>query len=150
MWFSPDDVVFRICFNLEEVTTAEAALHAWLPLVAELRPRAMEFEEASPDGLRHGFLAELVFVSPLTGAGDLPDRLRASVKPLIERLGMDAAKFELNDEGIGGFVDSKDAEGTAYGAYLIFALIGADPFNPEGEEMDYEDTGEDLLPEWPR
>ncbi|MER5220511.1 hypothetical protein [Streptomyces flaveus] len=128
MRFSPDDVVFRVCFNLEEVTTAEAALHAWLPLVAELRPRATEFEEASPDGLRRGFVAELLFVSSLTGAGDRQDRLRASVKPLIERLGMDAAKFEVDDEGIGGFVDSKDAEGMPYGAYLIFALIGADPF----------------------
>ncbi|GAB2959189.1 hypothetical protein GCM10023080_018940 [Streptomyces pseudoechinosporeus] len=146
MRFSPDDVVFRVRFNLEEVTTAEAALHAWLPLVAELRPRAMEFEEASPDGLRRGFIASLLFVSPLTGAGDVPDRLRASVKPFIERLGMDAAKFEVDDEGTGGFVDSKDAEGTPYGAYLIFALIGEDPLNPEGEEMDYEDTGEDLLP----
>jgi hypothetical protein len=149
MRFSPDDVVFRVSFNLEEVTTAEAALHAWLPLVAELRPRAVEFEEASPDGLRHGFLADMLVVSPLTGAGDGPDRLRSSVKPLIERLGMNAARFEVDDEGTGGFVDSKDAEGMPYGAYLILALIGEDPLNSEGEEMDYE-PDEDLVPEWPR
>lgn len=102
MRFSPDDVVFRVRFNLEEVATAEAALHAWLPLVAELRPRAMEFEEASPDGLRRGFIANMLAVSPLTGTGDLQDRLRASVKPFIERLGMDAARFEVDDDGTGG------------------------------------------------
>jgi hypothetical protein len=150
MRFSPDDVVFRVRLNLEEVTTAEAALHAWLPLVAELRPRAVEFEEASPDGLRRGFLANMLVESPLIGTGDVPDRLRASVKPLIERLGMDAAKFEVDEEGTGGVVDSKHAEGMPYGVYIIFALIGADPFNPEGPEMDYGEADEDLVPEWPR
>jgi hypothetical protein len=149
MRFSPDDVVFRVGLNLEQVSTAEAALRAWLPLVAELRPRAMEFEEADPAGLRRGFLADLLVVSPLAGEGQPRDRLRASAGPLAERLGLDAAGFEVDEEGTGGHVSAKGAtaegDGTPYGAYLLLAMIGADPLNPEGDEADYEDTGEDLL-----
>ncbi|WP_128377389.1 hypothetical protein [Streptomyces cavernae] len=165
MRFSPDDVVFRVSCNLEQVSTAEAALRAWLPLVAELRPRAVEFAEADPDGLRRGFLADLLVVSPLAGAGQPADRLRATAGPLAERLGLDAAGFEVDEEGTGGVASLKavtgegseavtgegseavagEGEGAPYGAYLLLAMIGADPSNPEGDEADYEDTGEDLI-----
>ncbi|MFD8965848.1 hypothetical protein ACFV0C_12735 [Streptomyces sp. NPDC059568] len=153
MRFTQDDVVLRVQLNLEQASTADAALHTWLPLVAELRPLAMEFEAAHPDGLRRGFLADLLVVSPLADApetaGTPADQLRASIGPLAERLGLDPAAFEIDENGAGGMVSarsgSEDKGGTPYGAHLLLARIGADPLNPEGEEADYQETGENLI-----
>lgn len=160
MRFSPDAVVFRVRLHLERVHTAEAALRAWLPLVSELRPVSAKFEEADPSGLRRGFLADLLVVLPLTqdraaDSGTVRDRLLASVDVLARRLGLDPTAFEVDEDGTGGVLSVKDptdtedttegGSGTTHGAYLILALTGADPLNPEGSETDYEDTGEDLL-----
>lgn len=54
MRFSPDDVVFRVQLNLQQVSCAAEALRSWLPLVSQIRPVAMEFEAAHPDGVRRG------------------------------------------------------------------------------------------------
>ncbi|MEU2065992.1 hypothetical protein [Streptomyces anulatus] len=151
MRFSPDDVVCRVALNLRWVRTAEEALRAWLPLVSELRPVSTQFEAASPDGLRRGYLADLlvVFPPPEGGAaqgGTARDRLLASVGDLARRLGLDPAAFEVDEDGLGGALNVKDEQdGSPYGAYLVLALTGADPLNPEGEQADYDDTGEDLL-----
>lgn len=81
MRFSPDDAVFRVRLNLQQVSCAAEALRAWLPLVSQLRPVAMEFEAAHPDGLCRGFLADLLVVPPpltseaAVGEGTAPDRL---------------------------------------------------------------------------
>ncbi|MFD4796843.1 hypothetical protein [Streptomyces anulatus] len=151
MRFSPDDVVCRVALNLGWVRTAEEALRAWLPLVSELRPVSMRFEEAGPDGLRRGYLADLlvVFPPPEGGTADsrtARDRLLAPVGELARRLGLDPAAFEVDEDGLGGALNVKDEQdGSPYGAYLVLALTGADPLNPEGEQADYDDTGEDLL-----
>ncbi|MEV7425660.1 MULTISPECIES: hypothetical protein [unclassified Streptomyces] len=151
MRFSPDDVVLRVHLNLERVHTAEAALRAWLPLVAELHPLAMEFEAAEPSGLRRGFMADLLVVVPRTDGENTGDQLLASVAPIIERLGLDVKRFEVDDAGTGGQVSVRDEHTTGkdagkfHGAYLLFAMIGADPLNPDGDETDYHDAGEDLL-----
>ncbi|AWL88713.1 hypothetical protein AMK14_13385 [Streptomyces sp. TSRI0445] len=150
MHFSSDDLVCRIACNLEQVHTAEEAMRAWLPLVSELQPVSAAFEAAHPDGLRRGYLADLLVVSPLqedgAGGGSTRSRLLATVEALAARLGLDPAGFVADEDGVGGVLDVKDEnDGSPYGAYLILALTGADPLNPGGEEMDYEDTGEDLL-----
>ncbi|MEU3831921.1 hypothetical protein [Streptomyces microflavus] len=41
--------------------------------MSQIRPVAMEFEAAHPDGLRRGFLADLLVVSPLTSAATVGD-----------------------------------------------------------------------------
>ncbi|MFD4342343.1 hypothetical protein ACFWPP_34775 [Streptomyces anulatus] len=148
MRFSPDDVVCRVALNLGWVRTAEEALRAWLPLVSELRPVSTQFEEAGPDGLRRGYLADLLVVFPppeggTAEGGTARDRLLAPVDELARRLGLDPAAFEVDEDGLGGALNVKD--GSPYGAYLVLALTGADPLNPEGEQADYGDTGEDLL-----
>ncbi|MEV6450756.1 hypothetical protein HFP69_27165 [Streptomyces sp. ARC12] len=151
MRFSPDDVVCRVALNLGWVRTAEEALRAWLPLVSELRPVSAQFEEAGPDGLRRGYLADLLVVFPppeggTAVGGTARDRLLAPVGGLARRLGLDPAAFEVDEDGLGGALDVKDEQdGSPYGAYLVLALTGADPLNPEGEQADYDDTGEDLL-----
>ncbi|MDG9684995.1 hypothetical protein QC334_20025 [Streptomyces sp. DH18] len=151
MRFSPDDVVCRVALNLGWVRTAEEALRAWLPLVSELRPVSTQFEAASPDGLRRGYLADLLVVFPppqggTTEDGAARDRLLAQVGDLARRLGLDPAAFEVDEDGLGGVLNVKDEQdGSPYGAYLVLALTGADPLNPEGEQADYDDTGEDLL-----
>ncbi|MEU5227753.1 hypothetical protein AB0G82_00635 [Streptomyces anulatus] len=151
MRFSPDDVVCRVALNLGWVRTAEEALRAWLPLVSALRPVSMQFEAAGPDGLRRGYLADLlvVFPPPEGGAaegGTAHDRLLAPMGELARRLGLDPAAFEVDEDGLGGALNVKDEQdGSPYGAYLVLALTGADPLNPEGEQADYDDTGEDLL-----
>ncbi|MET8500881.1 hypothetical protein [Streptomyces microflavus] len=101
MRFSPDDAVFRVQLNLQQVSCAAEALRSWLPLVSQLRPVAMEFEAAHPDGLRRGFLADLLVVSALAsdaavGDGTARDRLLSAVTPLAERLGLDPAGFEVD------------------------------------------------------
>ncbi|MEV7901393.1 hypothetical protein [Streptomyces anulatus] len=146
MRFSPDDVVCRVTLNLGWVRTAEEALRAWLPLVSELRPVSMRFEEAGPDGLRRGYLADLLVVFPPPEGGTARDRLLAPVGELARRVGLDPAAFEVDEDGLGGALNVKDEQdGSPYGAYLVLALTGADPLNPEGEQADYDDTGEDLL-----
>ncbi|MFD7897178.1 hypothetical protein [Streptomyces sp. NPDC059743] len=145
MRFTRDDVVLPVQLNLEQASTADAALHTWLPLVAELNPLAMEFEAAHPDGLRRGFLADLLVVSPLVDAPETArtpaDRLRASIGPLAERLGLDPAAFKIDEDGAKSLMSARrgpeDRGGTPYGAHLLLARIGADPLNPEGEEADY-------------
>ncbi|MFF7256473.1 hypothetical protein [Streptomyces microflavus] len=91
---------------------------------------------------------------PLTSAatvgdGTARDRLLSAVTPLAERLGLDPAGFEVDEEGTGGVLSAEGepfASGDApRGAYLLLARIGADPLHPEGEATDFEDTGEDLL-----
>ncbi|MFH9132627.1 hypothetical protein [Streptomyces sp. NPDC017524] len=145
MRFSPDDVVCRVFLNLRRVRTAEEALRAWLPLVTELRPVSMAFEAAGPDGLRRGFLADLLVVFRPPEGGTAGDRLLAPVDELARRLGLDPAEFETDEDGVGGTLSVKDEhDGSSYGAYLILALTGADPLRPEGEEMDYDGTGDDL------
>ncbi|MEU4030234.1 hypothetical protein [Streptomyces anulatus] len=161
MRFSPDDVVCRVALNLGWVRTAEEALRAWLPLVSELRPVSMRFEETGPDGLRRGYLADLLVVFPppeggtadgrtaeggTAESGTARDRLLAPVGELARRLGLDPAAFEVDEDGLGGALNVKDEQdGSPYGAYLVLALTGADPLNPEGEQADYDDTGDDLL-----
>lgn len=151
MRFSPDDVVCRVSLNLRRVRTAEEALRAWLPLVSELRPASVAFEAASPDGVRRGFLADLLVVlrPPEGGAregGSARGRLLAGVDELARRLGLDPAGFETDEDGVGGTLKVRDEhDGSSYGAYLVLALTGADPLLPEGEEMDYDGTGDDLL-----
>ncbi|MFH9198784.1 hypothetical protein ACH4KO_22090 [Streptomyces anulatus] len=151
MRFSPDDVVCRVALNLGWVRTAEEALRAWLPLVSELRPVSTQFEAAGPDGLRRGYLADLLVVLPppeggTAEGGAARDRLLAQVGDLARRLGLDPAAFEVDEDGLGGVLNVKDEQdGSPYGAYLVLALAGADPLNPEGEQADYDDTGEDLL-----
>ncbi|WP_217225332.1 hypothetical protein [Streptomyces anulatus] len=151
MRFSPDDVVCRVALNLGSVRTAEEALRAWLPLVSELRPVSTQFEEAGPDGLRRGYLADLLVVLPppagtTAGGGTAHDRLLAQVGDLARRLGLDPAAFEVDEDGLGGVLNVKDAQDASpYGAYLVLALTGADPLNPEGQQADYDDPGEDLL-----
>ncbi|MEU0097574.1 hypothetical protein [Streptomyces sp. NPDC006267] len=150
MRFSPDDVVFRVQLNLERVRTAEDALRTWLPLVGELRPLSMTFEVADPAGLRRGFLADLLLVHRLPeegvpAGGCALDRLLAAVDALVRRLGLDPADFVADEDGSGGVLTVGDAGGgSPHGARLVLALTGADPLNPEGDEMDYADTGEDL------
>lgn len=77
------------------------------------------------------------------------DRLLSAVAPLAERLGLDPAGFEVDEEGSGGVLSAKGEPvvraDAPHGAYVLFAMIGADSLNPEGEATDYEDTGEDLL-----
>ncbi|MET8882171.1 hypothetical protein [Streptomyces rubiginosohelvolus] len=64
---------------------------------------------------------------------------------LAVRLGLDPADFETDEDGTGGALKAKDEQdGPPYGAYLLLALTGADPLNPDGGERDYADTGEDL------
>ncbi|MFJ4708221.1 hypothetical protein ACIP6I_25675 [Streptomyces anulatus] len=151
MRFSPDDVVCRVALNLGSVRTAEEALRAWLPLVSELRPVSTQFEEAGPDGLRRGYLADLLVVLPppagtTAGGGTARDRLLAQVGDLARRLGLDPAAFEVDEDGLGGVLNVKDAQDASpYGAYLVLALTGADPLNPEDQQADYDDPGEDLL-----
>ncbi|GGR87637.1 MULTISPECIES: hypothetical protein [Streptomyces] len=148
MRFSSDDLVCRIACNLEQVHTADEAMRAWLPLVSELRPVSAAFEAAHPDGLRRGYLADLLVVSSLqdgAGGGSTRSRLLATVDALAVRLGLDPADFETDEDGAGGALEAKDEQdGSPYGAYLVLALTGADPLNPDGEEKDYADTGEDL------
>lgn len=146
MRFSPDDVVCRVALNLGWVRTAEEALRAWLPLVSELRPISMRFEEAGPDGLRRGYLADLLVVFPPPEGGTADGLLLAPVGELARRVGLDPAAFEVDEDGLGGALNVKDEQdGSPYGAYLVLALTGADPLNPDGEQADYDDTGEDLL-----
>lgn len=146
MRFSPDDVVCRVSLNLRRVRTAEEALRAWLPLVSELRPASMAFEAAGPDGVRRGFLADLLVVFRPPEGGSARERLLASVDELARRLGLDPAGFETDEDGVGGTLNVRDEhDGSSYGAHLILALTGADPLRPEGEEMDYDGTGDDLL-----
>ncbi|MFJ9318871.1 hypothetical protein [Streptomyces globisporus] len=151
MHFSSDDVVCRVACNLEQVHSADEAMRSWLPLVSELQPVSAAFEAAHPDGVRRGFLADLLVVFPLpedgtAGGGSAQSRLLASVDRIARQLGLDPAGFVADGDGVGGVLDVKDEnDGSPYGAYLILALTGADPLNPGGEEMDYEDTGEDLL-----
>ncbi|WP_327333484.1 hypothetical protein [Streptomyces anulatus] len=161
MRFSPDDVVCRVALNLGRVRTPEEALRAWLPLVSELRPVSMRFEAAGPDGLRRGYLADFLVVFPppeggtaeggtaeggTAEGGTARDRLLAPVGELARRLGLDPAAFEVDEDGLGGALNVKEEpDGSPYGAYLVLALTGADPLNPEGEQADYDDTGEDLL-----
>ncbi|RUP68192.1 hypothetical protein SSPNP10_12225 [Streptomyces sp. NP10] len=148
MRLSSDDLVCRIACNLEQVHTADEAMRAWLPLVSELRPVSAAFEAAHPDGLRRGYLADLLVVSSLqdgAGGGSTRSRLLATVDALAVRLGLDPADFETDEDGAGGALEAKDEQdGSPYGAYLVLALTGADPLNPDGEEKDYADTGEDL------
>ncbi|NED00314.1 hypothetical protein G3I55_01360 [Streptomyces sp. SID6648] len=147
MHFSSDDLVCRIACNLEQVHTADEAMRAWLPLVSGLQPVSAAFEAVPPDGLRRGYLADLLVVLPLPeGGGNARSRLLAAVDALAVRLGLDPADFETDEDGAGGALKAKDKQdGSPYGAYLVLALTGADPLNPDGGEKDYEDTGEDLL-----
>lgn len=150
MRFSSDDLVCRIACNLEQVHTIEEAMRAWLPLVSELRPVSAAFEAAHPDGLRRGYLADLLVVLPFqkdgaTGDGSTRNRLLAAVDALAVLLGLDPADFETDEDGAGGALKARDEQdGSPYGAYLVSALTGADPLNPDGEEKDYADTGADL------
>lgn len=151
MRFSPDDVVCRVACNLERVHTAEAAMRAWLPLVSELQPVAAAFEAAPPDGLRRGFLADLLVVLPSRrtgprGPGTPGSRLPTAVGALAARLGLDPADFAIDEDGTGGALNAKGGtDGSPYGAHLILALTGADPLDPDGGERAYEDTGDDLF-----
>ncbi|HEY9327521.1 MAG TPA: hypothetical protein VIS09_04685 [Streptomyces sp.] len=153
MRFSTDDVVFRVHLNLQQVNTADEALHAWLPLVSEVQPVAVEFEAAHPDGLRQGFLADLLVSFPLVrnsavGGETVRDRMFSTVAAFAERLGLDPSAFELDDDGTGGVLSSKDhsvVSGDApYGAYLLLVKIGTDPLAPGGEEADCTGSGGDL------
>ncbi len=150
MRFSPDDVVFRIQLNLRQVRAADEALRAWLPLVSELQPVAVEFEAAHPDGLRRGFLANVLLSSPLIALnnGTVRDRLFSTMFPLAERLGLDPTAFVFDDDGNGGVlrpagepIVSCDAP---HGTQLLVAKIGVDPLAPGGEEADYTGPSEDL------
>ncbi|XMN11007.1 hypothetical protein ACK8N7_35810 [Streptomyces griseobrunneus] len=154
MRFSPDDAVFRVRLNLQQVSCAAEALRAWLPLVSQLRPVAMEFEAAHPDGLCRGFLADLLVVPPphersSRRRGDRAGPAAPAVTPIAERLGLDPAGFEADEEGTGGVLSARGepvVSGDApHGAYLLLVRTGADPLHPEGEATDHEGTGEDLL-----
>ncbi|MFF3033789.1 hypothetical protein ACFVS7_22620 [Streptomyces rubiginosohelvolus] len=151
MHFSSDDLVCRIACNLDQVHTADEAMRAWLPLVSGLQPVSAAFEAVPPDGLRRGYLADLLVVLPLpeggaTGGGNARSRLLGAVDALAVRLGLDPADFETDEDGVGGALRAKgQKDGSPYGTYLLLALTGADPLNPDGGEKDYEDTGEDLL-----
>ncbi|WNF26997.1 hypothetical protein RI138_09190 [Streptomyces sp. C11-1] len=130
--------------------TVEEALRTWLPLISELQPVSVAVEAAHPDGLRGGFLADLLVVHPLpeggaAGDGAAPDRLLASVGTLARRLGLDPAGFVADEDGVGGVLNVRgEGEGPPCGAYLILALTGADPLDPEGEEAEHVDPGEGL------
>ncbi|MFJ7527649.1 hypothetical protein ACIQ1S_22290 [Streptomyces griseus] len=150
MRFSPDDVVCRVLLNLGRVRTAEEALRAWLPLISELRPVSAAFEAADPDGLRRGYLADLLVVLPPAEGGTREDgtardRLLAPVGALARRLGLDPAEFAIDEDGAGGVLNAKDEhDDSPHGAYLVLALTGADPLSPEGGEGDHDGTGDDL------
>ncbi|MDH6627576.1 hypothetical protein M2271_005402, partial [Streptomyces sp. LBL] len=80
-------------------------------------------------------MADLLVVAPRADGETAEDQLRASVRPVIERLGLDEKRFEVNDDGTGGRVSAKDKftagkdAGLSHGDYLLFAMIGADPLN---------------------
>ncbi|MFE8916938.1 hypothetical protein [Streptomyces globisporus] len=153
MRFSADDVVMRVHLNLQQVSTADEALRAWLPLVSELQPMAVQFEAAHPDGLRQGFLADLLVSFPLmgnaaVGGETVRDWMFSTVAPFAERLGLDPSAFEFDDDGAGGVLspkaDSVVCGDTPYGAYLLLVKIGMDPLVPGGEEADCTGSGGDL------
>ncbi|WP_257001968.1 hypothetical protein [Streptomyces sp. WZ.A104] len=96
--------------------TAEEALRTWLPLISELQPVSVAVEAAHPDGLRGGFLADLLVVRPLpeggaAGDGAAPDRLLASVGTLARRLGLDPAGFVADEDGVGGVLNVRGEGG---------------------------------------
>ncbi|MBG0851843.1 hypothetical protein I2W78_08290 [Streptomyces spinoverrucosus] len=140
--FDPDQVVFRIDLNLPRVRVPDEAVRAWLPLVTELRPVAMEFSEAHPDGLREGFVAQLLVAVPLPEGGP-GDALRS----LLGTLGAPDLRV-TEDAWLEGGQAQAEATGVGtsgpYGAYLVLAAVGHDPLNPEGDRQDYPDSGDDL------
>ncbi|MFV2120107.1 hypothetical protein ACE14D_17360 [Streptomyces sp. Act-28] len=150
MLFEPTDVVVRIALNLPDTDTAAAAMAAWLPLVTELDPVAVEFEAADPAGLRHGFLAELLLVLPAAEASGPEQVLRATTAPLIRRLGIDPEDFRIEEDlptTLGDVQVSRDVwerRATAFGAYALYAWIGADPFDVDYLDDDEEDDDEEL------
>ncbi|WP_149179257.1 hypothetical protein [Streptomyces sp. TRM49041] len=142
MLFEPTDVVVRIALNTPDTDTAGAAMAACLPLVTELAPRSVEFEAADPAGLRRGFLGELLVVLPSARAAAPDQVLRATVEPLLRRLGLRAEWLTLDDpSGTSGDAhapgDVWERGGTECGTYSLYARIGADPFDTDGDA--YED-----------
>jgi hypothetical protein len=150
MLFKPTDVVVRVFLNTRHAATADASMRECLELVAELAPVSVSFEQADPAGLRRGFLVELMVVLP-PAAGERPDWvLLSTVRPLIARLGLDEARFELDDPSgrTGGVLVpelQRDERRTACGAYWLLAGIGVDPLTGQDtDEADYEGDGDDL------
>ncbi|MFK8849631.1 hypothetical protein [Streptomyces sp. Ac-502] len=152
MQFEPTDVVVRICLNTAGAESASAAMRISLPLIEELDPRAVQFEEADPDGLRRGYLVELLLVLPCVETERPDTRLTTTVRPLVRRLGLDDEKFTVDDAtGTSGDVSANEREWqngrTACGTYALYAQIGADPMDPPAggpEEADEDDEDLDL------
>ncbi|MBV7695707.1 hypothetical protein [Streptomyces sp. TRM70350] len=143
--FEPDQVVFRIDLNLAHVRTPDEAVRAWLPLVTELRPVAMEFSEAHPDGLREGFLAQLLVAVPLPEGAAAGDGPAGALRSLLGTLGAPDLRVteEARPEGREVQAEAAGASGP-YGVYLVLAAVGYDPLHPEGGRQDYPDSGDDL------
>ncbi|MEN3585730.1 hypothetical protein AAH978_16445 [Streptomyces sp. ZYX-F-203] len=141
--FEPNEAVFRISLNLEHVHTADAAMRTWLPLVTELHPLAAEFSTAPPSGLRTGFMADLLVARPLPEGVAPEDGPVEPLRALLDTLGAPDLKVTRDD------TEAKEARakqpsetlgGTGpYGAYLVFAAVGYDPLNPDGDTQEYED-----------
>lgn len=150
MLFEPTDVVVRVALNTPDTDSAEAAMAVWLPLVTELAPLAVEFEAADPAGLRRGFLAELLLVLPPAEAAGPEQVLRATTAPLIRRLGMDPGAFKV-EEGLPTTLGDVhvpwevwERRATAFGAYALYARIGADPFDVDYVDDEDDEDDEDL------
>ncbi|MFC9977814.1 hypothetical protein ACFVH6_43610 [Spirillospora sp. NPDC127200] len=144
MEFAPTDVVYRICLNLEGAASAEEALHAWSPLVSALNPVAMEFAVAHPEGLRKGYVADLLVARPLS-EDELKLDAGEHVRSLLVRLKAHLLTVTVEADGHEAQAELRFAAGDGpYGVYLVFAAIGHDPLNPAGDRRDYPDTDEDL------
>ncbi|WP_432140062.1 hypothetical protein, partial [Streptomyces sp. bgisy154] len=154
MLFEPTDVVVRIALNLVDAGSADAAMAACRPLVAELAPRAVEFEAADPAGLRRGFLGELLVVLPSVPAAAPGESLRRSVEPLMRRLGLRPEWLAVDDDPSRTGADAHAPDpvwergGTEYGVYSLYARIGGDPFetDPDDGADDEDDPDDEWLP----
>ncbi|MFI6522790.1 hypothetical protein ACIBF1_45055 [Spirillospora sp. NPDC050679] len=144
MEFAPTDAVYRICLNLEDVVSAEEALRAWSPLVSALDPVAMEFAVAHPDGLRKGYVADLLVARPLSET-ELKLDVGEHVRSLLAQLEAHLLTVTVEDDGQEAQAQLRFAAGDGpYGVYLVFAAIGHDPLNPAGDRQHYPDADEDL------
>ncbi|MFI0237653.1 hypothetical protein [Streptomyces sp. NPDC016845] len=142
-----DEVVFRISMNREDVHAADEALQAWLPLVSRLRPIGVEFTEADPSGLRHGFMGALMVARRLPGKASAPEEFEQLLREVLAELEAPELRLRFNEgEGLEARAEAPPGPQPGYGphgVFVLFAALGYDPLNPEGGVMDYDDD-EDL------
>jgi hypothetical protein len=154
MNLSADDLVLQIGAN-QPGNTLPQSMRDTLGLIERLGVEKAEFEMADVvNGLRTGVLSSFTVIRRMPPGDDVDARIRESLLPVLEVLGLPSSAFGVEPydcpgNPLVGDVDVRRDQRHGAGPYGVFSVclgVGVDPFNPEGEEGDYSEDAEELVP----